>query len=113
MNIFKLGKNKADVCCCGTRRKTAADKNISLHGKIQSIKVLGLGCKACHRLYENTKQAAENTGACEVEYITDMEQISKYGVMSMPALVVNERVVMSGTVLKAKDIAELLLKIGQ
>ena len=28
----------------------------------------------------------------EVEYITDMEKIMQYGVMSMPALVVNEQV---------------------
>jgi predicted DsbA family dithiol-disulfide isomerase len=31
-----------------------------------------------------------------VEYVTDMEKIMSYGVMSTPVLVINERVVMVG-----------------
>ena len=44
----------------------------------------------------------------EVEYITDMEKVMSYGVMSMPALVVNEKVVSAGKVLKASEIEKLL-----
>ena len=44
----------------------------------------------------------------EVEYITDMEKVMSYGVMSMPALVVNEKVVSAGRVLKASEIEKLL-----
>ena len=48
----------------------------------------------------------------EVEYITDMEKVMGYGVMSMPAIVVNEKVVSMGRVLKAADVEKLLHKLG-
>ena len=44
----------------------------------------------------------------EVKYITDMQKIMEYGVMSMPALVVNEKVGSQGKVLKAADVEKLL-----
>lgn len=81
-------------------------------GKISSIKVLGSGCKNCHTLLENTKKAALNLGIkAEVEYITDMKLVMLYGVMSMPALAVNERVVSSGKVLSEIDAEKLLRKL--
>ena len=46
----------------------------------------------------------------EVEYITDMEKVMAYGVMSMPAIVVNEKVVSMGKVLKAADVEKLIRK---
>lgn len=48
----------------------------------------------------------------EVEYITDMEKVVGYGVMSMPAIVINEKVVSMGKVLKASQVEELLKKHG-
>ena len=47
-----------------------------------------------------------------VEYITDMEKVMAYGVMRMPAIVVNEKVVSMGKVLKAADVEKLLRKLG-
>ena len=47
----------------------------------------------------------------KVEYITDMEKVMSYGVMSMPAIVVNEKVVSMGKVLKAADVEKLLRSI--
>ncbi|HJA67527.1 MAG TPA: TM0996/MTH895 family glutaredoxin-like protein [Candidatus Mediterraneibacter cottocaccae] len=77
------------------------------------IKVLGTGCKSCHEQFEYTKQAIKDMGLdLEVKYITDMQKIMKYGVMSMPALVVNEKVVAMGKVLKAADVVALLHKLG-
>lgn len=76
---------------------------------MESIKVLGAGCKSCHDQYENVKKAVEKLGlGIEVEYITDMEKVMTYGVMNMPAIVVDEKVVSSGKVLKEKDIFKLL-----
>lgn len=74
-----------------------------------NIKVLGSGCKACHKLYDNTLKAVAGTDI-EVEYITDLQRIMQYGAMSMPALVVNDKLVCSGKVLKPVDIAKLLAK---
>ena len=48
----------------------------------------------------------------EVEYITDMQKVMEYGAMSMPALVVNEKVVSMGKVLKSDDVIALLHKLG-
>ena len=60
-------------------------------------------------MYENTKQAVESAGlGVEVEYITDMEKVMQYGAMSMPVLVVNEKVVSAGKVLSAKEVAKYL-----
>ena len=62
-------------------------------------------------MYANTKQAVNNIGLnMEVEYITDMQKIMEYGVMSMPALVINEKVVSQGKVLKETDITKFLNK---
>ena len=78
-----------------------------------SIKVLGSGCKFCHELYENTKEAVKNIGlSVEVEYVTDLEQVMGYGVMSMPGLVVDEKVASTGKVLKTADVEKLLHKLG-
>ncbi len=79
-----------------------------------NIKILGGGCASCKKLYENTKKAAAEMKICaEVEYITDMQKIMEYGVMKMPALVVNEKVVAMGNVLKSNDIIKLLNKVGE
>ena len=74
-----------------------------------NIKVLGSGCKSCEALLEATKEAVEKKGIdAEVEYITDMEKIMGYGIMSMPALMIDEKVVSVGKVLKAKEVEKLL-----
>ena len=74
-----------------------------------NIKVLGGGCKSCEALLAATKEAGAKKGIdAEVEYITDMEKIMGYGIMSMPALMIDEKVVSVGKVLKAKDVEKLL-----
>lgn len=75
------------------------------------IKVLGSGCKNCINLKENVEKALKETGmAAEIEKVEDMKDIMNYGVMSTPALVVDEEVVSSGRVLKPKDIIKILQK---
>lgn len=78
---------------------------------IYCIKVLGSGCASCHAQYENAKKAIEKLKLpVEVEYITDLQQVMKYGVMHMPALVVNEKVLSMGKILKPADVEALLRK---
>ncbi|MDD7615026.1 MAG: thioredoxin family protein, partial [Clostridiaceae bacterium] len=77
------------------------------------IKVLGAGCKSCHEQYENAKEAVKAMGLpVEVEYITDMQKVMTYGVMSMPAIVVNEKVVSMGKVLKPSEVEKLLRQLN-
>ena len=74
-----------------------------------NIKVLGSGCKRCEALFAATKEAVvKKGGEADVEYITDMEKIMNYGVMSMPALIIDDKVVSAGKALKAKEIERLL-----
>lgn len=112
----KEGKKKEPACCCGSAskaekpRKTCCGANVD---GICCIKVLGAGCKSCHEQYENARAAVKSMGLdVEVEYITDMEKVMGYGVMSMPAIVVNEKVVSMGRVLKAGEVEKLLRKLG-
>ncbi len=123
MALFKFGKKKEEqeqCCSCGCGCQTTemeADTNNccseSANG-INNIKVLGAGCKSCHEQFENAKAAVKSMGlSVEVEYITDMEKVVDYGVMSMPAIVVNEKVVSMGKVLKTNDVERLLNKLGE
>ena len=74
-----------------------------------NIKVLGSGCKSCEALLKSVKEAVANKGVqAEVEYITDLDKIMGYGVMSMPALMIDDKIVSAGKVLKAKDVEKLL-----
>lgn len=133
MALFNFGKKKEEEkksCCCGSTEPKAeegtgcccgaapkAEVSASCCGApvdgICCIKVLGAGCKSCHEQYENAKAAVQALGLnVEVEYITDMEKVMEYGVMSMPAIVVNDQVVSMGKVLKAADVEKLLRKLG-
>lgn len=98
-----FGDKKSDVGETGTQVKEG----------VCCIKVLGSGCKNCHALLESTKEAVKAMGLdIEVGYVTDMQEITKYGVMSMPALVVNDKVASMGKVLKAAEVEKLLHKLG-
>ncbi len=74
-----------------------------------NIKVLGGGCKKCEALLKATKAAVASKGIdADVEYITDMERIMNYGVMNMPALMIDDKIVSAGKVLKEKEVAKYL-----
>ena len=132
MALFNIGKKKEEekqvsTCCCGSDVKGEESAGCCAEIKtddsaacccgapvdgICCIKVLGAGCKSCHEQYENAMAAVKALGLnIEVEYITDMEKVMGYGVMSMPAIVVNEKVVSMGKVLKAADVEKLLRRL--
>lgn len=73
--------------------------------------VLGTGCANCKLLEANTKAAIEKLGVdVEVAHISDIQKIMEYNVMSVPALVLNQKVVSAGRVLKTEEIMGLLKK---
>ena len=132
MGLFGFGKKeekKEAKCCCGGETNAeeqstcccgeggdGAEKNgccCACGGEGCNIKVLGAGCKLCHEQYENVKAAVAGMKLdASVEYITDMEVVMTYGVMTMPAIVVNEKVVSSGKVLKTEEVEKLLKNLG-
>ena len=75
-----------------------------------NIKVLGGGCRSCEALLDAVKEVvAKNNINADIEYITDMEKIMGYGIMSMPALMIDDKLISSGRVLKAKEIEKLII----
>lgn len=118
MALFGFGKKEKEekaapcgcACSCAASSTPEAAKKDGA-GEAGSIKVLGTGCASCHALLENTKEAAAAMGLeSQVEYVTDMARIAGYGVMRMPALMVDGAVVASGKVLKPEEISALLHK---
>lgn len=73
------------------------------------IKVLGSGCSKCAKLEAIVKEVVSEQGLeATVTKIEDIKEIFAYGVMKTPALVVDEEVVLSGSVPKKSKIEALL-----
>ncbi|QVK18799.1 TM0996/MTH895 family glutaredoxin-like protein [Mycoplasmatota bacterium] len=73
------------------------------------IKILGSGCANCKKLEENAKKAVAELGIeANFEKVTDYKDIVSYGVMRTPALVVDEVLKASGSVLSVEDIKKYL-----
>lgn len=72
------------------------------------IKILGGGCANCKVLYNNAGSAVRELGIkAEIVKVEDFSEISKYDVMSTPALVIDEKVVGFGK-MKYKKVKELI-----
>ncbi len=75
------------------------------------IKVLGTGCAKCKSLEKVTREAiAEMNLQANVEKVEDIVKIMGYGVLSTPALVVDNQIVLSGRVPSLKETIQLLTK---
>jgi small redox-active disulfide protein 2 len=74
-----------------------------------NIKILGSGCTNCKNLEANTRRALEDLGLeAEIDHVLDAVEIVSWGVMSTPALVVDDTVVVSGRVPSSEQIEELI-----
>lgn len=74
-----------------------------------NIKILGTGCIKCNHLEAATRTAVDELGLdVDIEKVTDPAEIVSWGVMSTPALVIDDQVVMAGKVPSAADVKELL-----
>jgi small redox-active disulfide protein 2 len=75
------------------------------------IKILGTGCPKCKTVEKLTKEVVEQNGFnATVSKVEDIMDIMKYGVMSTPAIVVNEKVEIKGRVPSAEEIKNVLIK---
>lgn len=84
---------------------------VSECSSVSWVKVFSCGCCNCRAMLQSTREAVRNAGlSLDVEYVTDMDTILNKGVMRMPALVINERVVSAGKLLAAEEIELLLMK---
>ena len=107
MALFEK-KNKKEKssskCCCGNCDTNGITKTENIR-----IKILGGGCAKCNQLEAATKAALEQLGMdTTIEHITDYLQIAAYGVMTTPALVIDDKVVSYGKVLKIDDVIKII-----
>lgn len=72
------------------------------------IKILGTGCPKCNALTEAVKAVVdENEIPCKIEKVTDLNEITEYGVMMTPAIVVDEEVKVSGRIPSREELEEM------
>ena len=73
------------------------------------IKILGPGCAKCKTLDKLTHEVVEKNGInASITKVEDIMEIMKYGVMSTPALVIDEKVVLKGRVPSSDELKQLL-----
>ena len=78
------------------------------------IKVLGAGCPSCDRLEQEMMAVIEKAGVeAQLEHVRDFREISSYGVMGSPALVINGRVAAVGSIPSRSKLLTLIQKAGR
>jgi small redox-active disulfide protein 2 len=76
-----------------------------------NIKILGTGCSRCKSLEQITRNAVSELGInAEIEKVEDIVKIMGYGVMHTPALVIDEKIALSGRVPSLTEIKEIITK---
>ena len=75
------------------------------------IKILGSGCAKCKTLEKLTREVVEQNGInATITKVEDIVEIMKYGIMTTPALVVDDKVEIKGRVPSSDEIKKVLIK---
>lgn len=76
---------------------------------MKKIQILGTGCPKCRKLTENAEDAAKQLGIeYELEKVTQINDIMKFGVMMTPGLAVDGKVKVAGKVPSVEQLKEML-----
>ena len=77
---------------------------------MKKIQILGTGCPKCKKLAENAETAAKELGIeYEIEKVTEINDIMKFGVMVTPALAIDDQVRIVGKVPPTNEIKKMLV----
>jgi small redox-active disulfide protein 2 len=77
---------------------------------MKKLQILGPGCPKCRQLAENVEAAAKALGIdYQLEKVTDVNEIMKFGVMTTPGLVVDGEVKVVGKVPGLDTIKDMLV----
>lgn len=72
---------------------------------MKKVQILGTGCARCQKLMDNAREAAQALGVdIELEKVSDLAEIMKFGILSTPGLVIDGRLITSGKLLKPDEI---------
>ncbi|RUA12493.1 MAG: thioredoxin family protein [Flavobacteriia bacterium] len=75
----------------------------------RTIKILGTGCPKCQNLTRVvTEVVAENHLDASIEKVEDIMDIMHYNVMTTPALVVDDKVVVKGRIPSKEEVLAML-----
>lgn len=75
------------------------------------IEILGVGCPKCRQLTANVEGAVKELNIkAEIDKVVDIDKITEYGAMMMPALAVDGKVVSEGKVLSKDEIKKIIAK---
>ncbi len=73
------------------------------------IKILGTGCCKCKTLYSDVEEVLKKSRIeANLVKIEDIGEILKYGVMSLPAIVIDGKVATQGAKLSKDEIVKIL-----
>lgn len=104
---FVFGKrniNQDGKCQC--QSKTSIE---SCDPENARIWVLGSGCQSCHTLFDLTQEAVKNLNLdVQVAFVDDLSKIAALGIMSLPAIAVDQKVVSAGRKLRLTEVEEIL-----
>ena len=120
MSLFRKKKEEKEMvkeqssCCGGTCNEESVEAAKETLSSGASVKVLGTGCDKCNVLEKNVKEALSELGITDkIDHVTDFGQIAAMGVMSTPALVIVNKVVSMGKVLRKDEVIKALKKIRE
>ena len=73
------------------------------------VTVLGTGCPKCKRLEQIAREAIEASGTeARLQYVTNMQKIMEYPILSTPGLVVDEELKCSGRLPRKEEVISWL-----
>jgi small redox-active disulfide protein 2 len=74
-----------------------------------NIEILGTGCPKCKQLEANVRKAVEEKKVnARIVKVTDITEISEYGITSLPAIVIDDEVKVYGRLANVDEIKKWL-----
>ena len=74
------------------------------------VKVLGMGCPNCKKFEQNIQTALKELNIeTKVHKIEDIQEIMSYGIMSTPALMIDDSIVSAGQMLGVDEIKKIIM----
>ena len=76
------------------------------------IKILGTWCPKCKLLYKTVEDAAKKLKLeCEIIKIDDVQEIAEYNIMTLPALIIDDMLVLAWWSPEPKEMLDILQDI--